>query len=64
MLRDLFLFDNENIVTIVLKCTTFHVITYTKDFKLRLYGFYQDVYGNMHPLSSKKKKKERKYSIY
>lgn len=39
MLRELFLFDNKTIVTIMLKCIVFHVIAYTKDFKLRLYGF-------------------------
>jgi len=58
MLHELLLFDNESIVFVVLKCTAAHVVTCT-NFKLSLYGFYQDVYGNVLSLSSKKKN-ERK----
>lgn len=67
---ELFLFDNESIVTTLHKCTTFCVIAYRKDFRLRLYimvlskCIWDCASHQQSKKRGKKKLKERKYNIF
>lgn len=63
MLCELFLFDNESGMTIMLKCIVFHVIAYTKDFKVRLYVFLSRCIWECASPQEFKKKKENIASV-